>query len=73
MCIGFSQSKRHKTLNMGSISGLGRSYAVGNGPFQYCCLEKKIHGQRSLAGWIPWGHKESNITERLSTHIPIYN
>ena len=26
------------------------------------------HGQRSLAGYSPWGHKESDTTERL-THI----
>ena len=25
-------------------------------------------GQRSLAGYRPWGHTESDITERLSTH-----
>ena len=26
----------------------------------------KFHGQRSLAGYSPWGHKESDTTERLS-------
>ena len=26
------------------------------------------HGQRSLVGYSPWGHKESDTTERLSTH-----
>ena len=25
------------------------------------------HGQRSLAGCSPWGHEESDTTERLST------
>ena len=25
------------------------------------------HGQRSLAGYSPWGHKESDMTEQLST------
>ena len=25
------------------------------------------HGQRSLAGYSPWGHKESDTTEQLST------
>ena len=29
----------------------------------------EFHGQRSLAGYSPWGRKESNMTERLShTH-----
>ena len=26
----------------------------------------KSHGQRSLVGYSPWGHKESDTTERLS-------
>ena len=34
---------------------------------QYSCLENS-QGQRSLAGYSPWGLKESDMTERLSTH-----
>ena len=30
-------------------------------------LPGKSHGQRSLAGYSPWGHRESDMTERLST------
>ena len=26
-------------------------------------LPKKSHGQRSLASYSPWGHKESDVTE----------
>ena len=26
-------------------------------------LAWKFHGQRSLAGYSPWGHKESDMTE----------
>ena len=29
---------------------------------------KKFHGQRSLAGYRPWGHKELDMTEQLNTH-----
>ena len=29
----------------------------------------KFHGQRSLAGYSPWGFKESDMTERLNFHI----
>ena len=29
---------------------------------------RKSHGQRSLAGYSPWGHKESDITERLNSN-----
>ena len=32
----------------------------------------EFHGQRSLAGYSPWGHKESDKTERLSTQIDGY-
>ena len=30
-------------------------------------LPGKSHGQRSLADYSPWSHKESDMTERLST------
>ena len=30
-------------------------------------LPRESHGQRSLAGYSPWGRKESNMSERLST------
>ena len=29
-------------------------------------LPEKSHGQRSLVGYSPWGHKESDTTKRLS-------
>ena len=44
----------------GLILGWGRSPGVGNGnPLQYSFLEKSL-GQRSLAGYSPWGLKESD-------------
>ena len=52
--------------------GLGRSSGGGNGnPLRYSCLATHSsilfssilsHGQRSLAGYGPWGHKESDST-----------
>ena len=58
------------TCNAGDLSlipGLGRYPGGGCGnPFQYSCLENP-HGQRSLAGYSPWGRKESDMTEQLST------
>ena len=33
----------------------------------------EFHGQRSLAVYSPWGHKESDTTEPLSTHIVFIN
>ena len=51
---------------LGSIPGLRRSPGGGHGnPLQCPCLENP-HGQRSLAIYSPWGHKESDTTERLS-------
>ena len=42
----------------GSVPGLERSPGGGHdNPLQYACLENS-HGQRSLAGYSPWGHKE---------------
>ena len=33
-------------------------------PLHYSCLENP-HGQRSVVGYSPWGHKESDTTEQL--------
>ena len=49
--------------DLGSIPGLGRSPGGGHSnAHQYSCLEN-FHGPRNLAGYIPWGHKESDMTE----------
>ena len=60
-----------------AIPGPGRSPGVGNGnPLEYSCLEKS-HGQRSLAGCTPWGHKVSDTTDHtprlafLFTVVPL--
>ena len=47
----------------GSMPGSGKFPGGGHGnPLQYSCLENP-HGQRSLAGYSPWGHKELDITK----------
>ena len=52
--------------DLGSIPGLGRSPGGEDGnPLQYSCLENP-HVQRDLASSSPWGHKESDMTDRLS-------
>ena len=35
-------------------------------------LPGKSHGQRTLVGYSPWGHKQSDTTERLHIHIHIH-
>ena len=51
--------------DLGSILGLGRSSGEGNGnPLQYS-WKGKSHGQRSVVGYSPRGHKELDTTEQL--------
>ena len=51
--------------DLGSILGSRRSPGEGNGnPLQYSCL--KNSRQRILAGYSPWGLKESDTTEQLT-------
>ena len=55
--------------DLGSIPGLGRSAGGGHdNQLQYSSLENR-HGQRSLVGYSPWGCKELDMTEWLSTPI----
>ena len=58
--------------DLDSIPGLGRCPGGGHGnPFQYSCLEDP-HGQRSLAGYSPWGHKELDTAEAAErTHTDL--
>ena len=53
--------------DLGSIPGLGRFLRGEHGKLlQYFCLVYP-HGQRSLVGYSPWGQKELDMTERIST------
>ena len=52
----------------GLIPGLGRSPGKRNGyPLTPVFLPEESRGQRSLAGYSPWGRKESDVTEH--THF----
>jgi len=49
------------------IPVLGRSPGGKHGnALQYSCLENP-HGWKSLVGYSPWGHKQLDLTEQLST------
>ena len=55
----------------GLIPGSGRS--PGGGTTSYwqptpVLLPGKFYGQRSLADYSPWDHKESDMTENAHTH-----
>ena len=64
--MGFRGSLEDKELacnegDLGSIPGLGRSPGRGHAnPLQYSCL------------YSPWGRKESDMTERLSTQLTYF-
>ena len=54
------------TRGMGLKPGSGRFPGAGHGStWQYTpvFLPGEPHGQRSLVGYIPWGHTESDMTE----------
>ena len=46
----------------------GDSGGSHGNPLQYSCLENP-HGQRSLAGYSPWGHTELDTAEWLSRGV----
>ena len=56
----------------GLIPGLGKSLEKEMATHSSISLGKS-HGQRSLVGYSPWGHKESDTTERLNTHKNSYS
>ena len=48
-------------------TSLGQEDPLEKGMAMYSSiLAGEIHGQRSLAGYSPWGHKESDTTEQLN-------
>ena len=58
-----SKESAYNVGDLGSTPGLGRSLGGGHeNPLQYSRLENP-HGQKSLEGYSPWGHKESDKTE----------
>ena len=73
-------SGKESACNVGdpsSIPGSGRSprnLGVIGYPLQYSCLGNP-HGQRSLVGCSPWGHKESDTIQQLiiAQHIHQWN
>ena len=80
MCFPGGSDYKEFSCNAGDLGlppGLGRSPRGGHSkPLQYPCL-KNPHGQKSLAGDSPWGYKESDRIEWLSTlslfHTPETN
>ena len=53
------------------VRSLGREDSPGEGKWQLTpvLLPGEPHGGRSLVGYSPWGHKESDTTEQLHFHF----
>ena len=69
--MGFPHSSVGKesawsTGDPGSIPGWGRPYWRREWQPTLVFFPGELHGQRSLAGYSPWGHKELDTTEQLS-------
>ena len=59
--------KNLPTMQEAKVPSLGWENPPGEGngnPLQY--LPGKSHGQRSMAGYSPWGYKELDMTEQLT-------
>ena len=50
--------------DLGAIPGSGRSPGKGNANSLQSSRLEEPNGQRSLAGYNPWGHKESDMTKQ---------
>ena len=65
---GGSDSKESvcSAKDLGSIPGLGISPGRKHGNALQCSYLENSCGKRSLAGYSPWGHKESDMSEQIS-------
>ena len=52
---------------------LGQEDPLEKGMASPIFLPGESHGQRSLVGHSPWGHKESDMTEQLRLTYMLYN
>ena len=62
----FGSVVKKSPANAGDVSlipGSGRSPGEWNGDHNPVFLPAKFHGQSSLVGYSPLGHKESDMTE----------
>ena len=61
--LGFPGGSRGNAGDLSSIPGSERSPRGGNGNPTSVFLPGESHGERSLAGYSPWAHRESDMTE----------
>ena len=57
------------TGDLGSVPGSGNPLEKEMAKPTTVFLPAEFHGQRSLVGYSPWDHKESDMTERLTLSL----
>ena len=57
--------KHLPTMGETRVQSLDPEYLLEKEMATYSSLPGKSHGQRSLVGYSPWGHKELDMTERF--------
>ena len=67
MFPGGSEVKNSPAMQETQAQSLGQEDPLEKGmATTLAFLPGKSHGQRSLTGYSPWGHKESDTTEQLT-------
>ena len=54
------------------VRSLGWEDPLEKGMATHSSILGEFHGQRRLAGFSPWGHKESDTTEQLTLSLSSY-
>ena len=66
-----SSASKESACNAGDLSSISNPGGGHGNPLQYSwaslVAQENLHEQRSLAGCSPWGRRQSDTTERLST------
>ena len=62
-----SKESTCQTEDLGSVPGW--EDPLEEGMATHCSRLQNPHGQRSLEGYSPWGHKELYPTKQLSTQV----
>ena len=68
----------HMVKNLPAVWETGFNPWVGKIPWSrkwqhtLVFLPGKFHGQKSLAGYSPWDHKESDVTEQLTLALSLF-
>ena len=67
-CSSVSKESARNARDVNSIPGSGRFPGEGNGQLTPVFLPGESHGQRSLAGYSPWGRKSwTQLSDQTAT------